>query len=188
MAALASPPDTPNTPVPKTNRNPARSLRPAPVYFTIGVTEYEIPALPAADWLSVLMQPDRATDDLFIDLMPDGLELVMSGALDPLDADELATDIIEEVTARHWWVATRLIDFIADTWDVMGAEATFNHVDPERLSLAAWLDAMLVLLMQRIDKDQVPLFVARLEAPPAGEELAEEELAMSEGQFLSMVD
>jgi len=133
------------------------------------------------------MQPDWNCDDLVIDLVPNGINLI----LDRLDLDqteELTIDILEEVTGRHWWIALRLIGFITDTWDVMGPEATFHHVDPERLSLAAWLDAMLVLLMQRLDKDQAALFVARLESPPMGEEIPVEEMEISERQFLSMAD
>lgn len=176
--------DGPSVPVPKTNRNPIQSLRPVSVPFIIGQREFEIPALPAADWLAVLMRPDWIGDDIFLELMPDGLKLL--DLIDPEQAEDLATDIIEEVTGRHWWIAFRLVGFLVETWEVMGPEAIFHQVDAEKLSLAAWLDAMLVLLLSRVSKDHAPGFVARLESPPYGEEIPEEEMAISEGQFLSM--
>lgn len=156
----------------------------------VGGREYEIPALPAVDWLEVVMRSDWQLDDIFLELMPGGVELLVSGDLDPLDTDALVMDILEEVSARRWWVTLRLIGILTDVWDVMGPEATFHHVDAEKLSLAAWLDAMLVLLMRRIKDDQTPMFVAQLEMPPVGLEGAVEEMAaeleMSESQFLSM--
>jgi hypothetical protein len=176
--------DAPSVPVPRTNRDPIQSLRPFPVAFTIGQQEFEIPALPAADWLQVLMQPDWVGDDIFLELMPDGLTIL--DLIDPEQTEDLATDIIEEVTGRHWWVAFRLVGALVETWQVMGPEAVFHHVDAERLSLAAWLDAMLVLLLSRVSKDQAPGFIARLESPPYGEDIPVEELEISESQFLSM--
>ena len=188
MAAPASPSNVPSTPVPKTNRNPISSLSPAPVSFVVDGREYEIPALPALDWLEVLMRPGWLPDDLFLELMPGGVEFVVNDTVDPFYAEDLVRAIIEEVSARHWWVALRLVDVVLSAWDVVGPDATFGHVDPERLSLAAWMDAMLVLVMQRIKEDQLPMFVAQLELPPPGEEVPEEDMMMSEGQFLSMND
>jgi len=181
------PPETPRAAVPRTNRDPVRSLRPGPVTFVVKGKEYEIPALPAADWLEVLMRPDWAADDIFVELMPEGINLVL-GDLEPDQAEDLALAVIEEVTGRHWWVAIRLIQTLVQTWDVMGPEAIFNHVDVEKLSLAGWMDAMLVLLMSRLKDEDTTMFAAQLEAPPFGEEIPEEEMAISEGQFLSMAD
>lgn len=146
--------------------------------------ELEIPAMVAADWLDVLMTPWTA-DGFLMEFLPHGVDLVMN-KIEPWDARDLAFDILEDVTGRHWWVALRLIQVIAEAWDVMGPEATFNGVDATKLSLAAWLDAMLVLVMRRIDKDHLPAFVAQLEAPPMGEELPAEEMEMTTEQFLAL--
>jgi hypothetical protein len=140
--------------------------------------------MPAADWLEIFMRPDWGPDDLLIDLA--GMEVDTLLSLDLVDADELVLDIFEEVTARHWWIGNRIIQVVQSSWDVMGPEAIFNGVDADKLSLAAWLDAMLVLLLRRMKDESAPMFVAQLELPPAGESIPEEEMAMSEGQFLSM--
>lgn len=134
------------------------------------------------------MRPDWVPDDIFLELIPGGLQVILKDVLDPDEARDLALDIVEEVSARHYWVAIRLISLLVSTWDVMGPEAIFNNVDAEKLSLAAWLDAMLVLLMRRIKDDQAPMFVAQLEMPPTGEEIPVEEMEISEHQFLSMGD
>lgn len=173
-------------PVPRTNRDPVSSLRPSPIVITVGGQEIEIPALPAVDWLEVLMSENFGFDDLFIELLPDGVSMMLDDWVTPEDMEDLGLAILEEASARHWWIATRLIGTLMEHWDVMGPEATFHNVDPNRLSLAAWLDSMLVLLMQRIQADQQPMFVARLEQPPAGEELPVEDFEMSAEQFMSM--
>jgi hypothetical protein len=58
------------------------------------------------------------------------------------------------------------------------------------LSLAAWLDVMLVILIRCMDPKEVSMFVSRLELPPPSEMAAEqdrvEEMEMSVEQFLSM--
>jgi hypothetical protein len=171
--------------VPRTNRNPIRSLAPAPVIISIGSRELTFPALPAAEWLTVLMG-DWTPDDLFLDLMPDGVRVLSSGELSPDDTVDMALDVIEEVSGRNWWVALNIIQAMVEVWDVMGAEAIFNNVDAQHISLAAWLDAMLVLLLRRTNPDQGPMLVAMLEKPPPGEELPEEDFEMSTSRFLSM--
>jgi hypothetical protein len=181
-------PEVAPTPVPKTNRSPVRSLRPTSVFLAVGPREVEVPPYPAVDWLEILMQPNWTADDIFIELLPNGMELILDGSLGPLVTQDLALDLIEEVSARHWWIALRLIEVVSVHWDVIGPDAIFNGVDAEKLSLAAWLDAMLVLLMRRISNEQQPMFVAQLEMPPAGEEIPEEEMEMSASQFLSMAD
>jgi len=69
---------------------------------------------------------------------------------------------------------------------VMGAEAVLHQLDPERLSFASWLDAMTLLLVRRLDPEKAPMLLAMIEKPPAGEEIAEEEFAMSESQFMAL--
>lgn len=170
--------------VPETNRDPIRSLRPTSVIFTWHGHEYEIPALPAADWLEVFLDPGWMAEDIMLTLVPGGQQLL--NEMESPDLDDLALDILEQASARHWWIAERLINTLGAHWDTMGAEAVLHQVDPERLSLAAWLDAMLLLLIRRIEPDQVAMFTARLELPPPDEELDQDEMTMSPEQFMAM--
>jgi hypothetical protein len=147
--------------------------------------EFEIPALPAADWLNTLMQ-DWAPDDVLIDLLDNGVDIALR--LEPDEVEDLVMEIIEEVTGRDWWVALRLIGAVQGGWHVLGAEMVLQRVDPERLSLAGWLDAMTLVMLRLMDKDNVTMFVSQLELPPV-KVRAEvmEELEMSQDQFMSLM-
>jgi len=171
--------------VPQFNRSPVRSLRPTPVPFTVAGLEFEFPALPAADWLNTLMQ-DWTPDDIFLDLLDNGVDVVFH--LEPDEVEDLAMDILEEVTGRDWWVALRLIGVVQGGWHILGAEMALRHIDPERLSLASWLDAMTVVMLQSMDKDNVTMFVSQLEMPPV-KVRAEimDEMEMSQDQFMSLM-
>jgi hypothetical protein len=147
--------------------------------------EFEIPALPAADWLNIFMQ-DWTPDDVLLDLLDNGVDVVFK--LEPDEVEDLVMNIIEEATGRDWWVALRLIGAVQGGWHVLGAEMVLRHVDPEKLSLAGWLDAMTLLMLQSLDKDNVTMFVSQLELPPV-KVRAEimEEIEMSQDQFMSLM-
>lgn len=130
------------------------------------------------------MRDEWSPDELILELTPNAIEVVLDLNVDAVY--DLALDILEEVSGRYWWVAVRIVGAVTYAWDVMGPEGIFHGVDPERLSLAAWLDAMLLLLLRRIDPQQAPMFTARLEMPPEGEEVPEEEMEISAAQFMSM--
>jgi hypothetical protein len=171
--------------VPQFNRSPVRSLRPTPIPFTVAGLEFEIPALPAADWLNTFMQ-DWTPDDVLLDLLDNGVDVVFK--LEPDEVEDLVMDIIEEATGRYWWVALRLIGAVQGGWHVLGAEMVLQHVDPEKLSLASWLDAMTLVILRVMDKDNVTMFVSQLELPPV-KVRAEimDGMEMSQDQFMSLM-
>lgn len=180
-------PDASSAPVPAHNRDPVLSLRPCPVWFTVQGVDFEIPALPAVEWLSILMRSDWSPDDVLIELAPGGLELVLQDTLDPEDTERLCLDIVEAVTGRHWWIALGLIQVIQDGWHVAGPEMIMAGIDPAQLSLAAWLDTMMLVVLRLIRKEDQAMFLARLEMPPAATEVPVEEMEMSRDQFMSMM-
>lgn len=153
--------------------------------FTVAGLDYEIPALPAAAWLTTLMQ-DWSPDDVLIDLMPDGAKVAL--LLDSEDVEPLVMQILEEVSGRDWWVAIRLVGVIQDQWQILGAEMVLQGVDPERLSLAAWLDTMTLVLMRLLPKDSQAMFVSQIELPPVAirAEIIEE-MEMGRDQFMSLM-
>ncbi len=182
---MSQPDATSSFPVPEFNRNPARSLWPAPVGFTVAGQDYEIPPVPAADWLNTLMQ-QWTPDDLLLDLLPDGIQVVLK--MEPEDVEPLVLELIEEASGRDWWVALRLLGAIKGGWNVLGPEMILQGVDPQRLSLAGWLDAMTLLMLRAMNKDDHAMFLAQVELPPAEvrEEVAEE-MEMSRDQFMSLM-
>lgn len=166
------------------------SLRPWPVVVRLGNQEMVIPALPAADWLAVLMQEDLWPEDVFpglcgpavVDLVD---ELVNSGEVNLDDLADVSLDVLEAAASRSWWVALRLITVCRQNWATIGAELLLDGVDASRLSLSGWLDVATLVIMRRIKPESALMFTSQLEAPPAGEEAVEVQ-AISAQEFLSM--
>lgn len=190
-----SAPDPPSTDsgrfqVPTLNLDPIQSMRPWPVVVTLGGRELEIPALPAVDWLAILMAPESQLDDLFPGLLsPDGVdwveEQILDGNLGLAEFQELVFQIIETVSARKWWVTLRLVDVARRSWDVVGSEMLIRGIDPARISLSAWLDVLLITVLKNMDPKDVTMFNLRLEAAP-DQEQGPEEMEMSRSAFMAL--
>lgn len=178
-----------NHPVPKHNKNPIRSLRPAPMFLMVAGQEVEIPALSAADWLQLLMSDNWTPDTIFMEFVPGGLDLLMrqEDVLDPVTVEDLVLEMIEEASSRSWWIALRLVSAIQNGWEVVGGEMILRQLDPATLSLAGWLDAMMLIVLKAIKPDEHAMFIARLEVPPLGVEMPAEDMEMSAEQFMSMM-
>jgi hypothetical protein len=62
-----------------------------------------------------------------------------------------------------------------------------EKVDPERISIAAWLDVLLVTILNSMEPKETTMFSMRLEAPPPTVEAPQpEEMEMERGAFLNM--
>lgn len=175
-----------NFTVPLHTKDPVWSLQPSPVTFTVAGVEYEIPAVPAVDWLMILMADQVDLDRILIELCPKAIELLFDESLGQEPLYDLLLDVLGEVSGRHWWITLRLIHTIRGNWNVLGAEMFLRNIDPARMSLSGWLDAMFIVTLRAMDQKDLTLFVTRLEAPPEGEELDPEDFEMSRDQFLSM--
>lgn len=176
--------------VPSLNLDPIQSMRPWSVVVTCGGRELEIPALPAVDWLTILMAPESQLDDLFPGLLsPEDAdwveEQILDGELRLPEFQDLVFKVIETVSARKWWVALRLIDLARRSWDVIGSEMLLRGIDATRISLSAWLDVLLVTVLKNMDPKDVAMFNLRLEAAP-DEEQEPEEMEMSRSAFMAL--
>ena len=183
-AAPAPSADTGGIPVPRHTKDPIQSLCPWPTTFVAAGREYEIPALPAAQWLAVLMNPEATTDDLFIELVPDSMPLLMD---EELDLVELSHVVIETVAGRPWYLAIRLILVVHSHWNVLGADMLRKGTDATRLSLSGWLDVALLTLLHNTERKDHTMLLSQLEMAPDVEEVAPEELEMSHDEFMSMM-
>ena len=184
---LASSSEPKGIAVPSHTLDPTESLCPWPVVFTVQGREYEIPALPAAQWLRVLMTEDATVEDVFLELVPEGIQLLLEDD-DSWDMAALAQDIIELASGRRWYIAMRLITVMRANWNVVGATMLMKGVDANTLSLSGWLDVALLMVLQHMEQKDVAMFVAQLEIPPEGEETPEEEMVMSAEAFMAMAD
>lgn len=168
------------------------SLRPWPVTVTFGGELFEIPALPAVDWLAVLMNPETDLLDIFPGLLEEGdqdrcMDVILDGGYENLE--QLILDVVATVSGRPWWVALRLIEVARTSWHTMGAEMLYRGVDASRLSLSGWLDVLLLLVMRNIEPKDATMFALKLEQVPeiAGEQAQEAaEPTMSRSDFMAM--
>ena len=182
-APPASSSDAKGITVPSHTQDPTESLCPWPITFTVQGRDYEIPALPAAQWLRVLMNEDATVEDVFLELVPEGVQLLLSGEDDVWG---LAKQILDLASGRHWYIAMRLIDVLRVNWNVVGATMLLKGVDANRLSLSGWLDVALLMVLQQMEQKDTTMFIAQLEIPPEGEESPEEEMTMTADAFMTM--
>lgn len=170
--------------------DPIWSLRQWPVVTVLAGQDYTIQALCAADWLSVLMEPELTTDDVFPGLLNsddqrDIEDLLHQGKLDYLDIQNIALDVIGKVSGRHWWVTMRLAIVAFSSWDALGGEMT-KKADATTLSLAGWLDVLFLTILRSMDDSKRTMFLMQLELPPKGWEQTIEPELMSADAFLAM--
>lgn len=150
--------------------NAAAALRPAAVVVELGDWEYEIPGLPAADWLEALL--GGWTGVVPGMLHPeDEISVLRDYRLGHISKDELVTAgrvAVEAAAGRRWWVAERLISTATNDefWPTIHGTLVLRGVDLERLSLAAVLNAIYVVMVEHMKEDKRHQFDAQLDAPP----------------------
>lgn len=143
----------------------------------------------AADWLSYLMQATPDIDGIILDFFGEGEELLYAEKVTVEELYDTVLDLISTVCARPWWVALRQIGVARGGWHILGPQM-LERVDFERVSIAAFLDVLLVVTFENMDPKDTAMFALRLEAVPA--ELSADQPApidsmeMDRGAFLSM--
>lgn len=177
----------PRVTLPNLVKDPVWSLRPWPLVVYLGGEEYEVPALPAADWLAYLMREEPDFDGMILDFFPESEDKLMDGTLDVDDLYETCFDVLETVGGRMWWVTLRLVNLARESWHILGPQM-LEAIDFEHVSIAAWLDVLLVKIVHSMDPKDTAMFAARLEAPPPefAPEDPIEEMTMDRSAFLSM--
>lgn len=170
--------------------DPIWSLKQWPVIVQLGGDDLTIPAMPAADWLVVLMVNDFDPEAVFPGLLsaPDQLQVedhLHHGILTLEEVHHVSMEIISMVSGRPWWVSLRLIHAAAASWDALGGDLV-RKADAAALSLSAWLDVLFLLIVRSIDDANRTMFLLKLEMAPTGWGPEPEELEMSGDAFLAM--
>lgn len=162
------------------------SLKPWPVTAWWNGQGFDIPALPAVDWITAVFDEGRADWlGVFPGLCGDSVreeveQLILRGNLDDFDdLVSVARDALAAAAGRDWWVATALIGSVNGAWNVIGGEYVIRGVDAGTLSLSAWLDASLHLMLRAMDPKDHAMFLSQLELPPVEvrDEMPEPEIA-----------
>lgn len=138
--------------------------------------------------MTILMREDVDLEEIFPGLVPgaadDVDDALINGSLSFEDLYETCLEILAMASGRKWYVTLRLIGVAKQNWDVIGAELALKGVDANRLALAAWLDAFVIVLIRNMDQTKVNMFLMKLEAPPANVDEPEPEIEAD--AFMSM--
>lgn len=165
--------------------DPVWSLAPWPVTFDHRGREYTIPALSAAEWLRVLMDPEAIIDNIFLELLPEPFDLIFD---EDVDLEQLGHDVLSEVCGRPWYIAIRLIYLVQDNWNVLGADMLRRGIRPTDYSISGWLDVALLTLLHHVKREDQTMLMSQLEMPPSGEvQQVQDELEMTHEQFLALM-
>lgn len=147
----------------------------------------------AAVWLELLMRNEGIRlDEILPGLLPADEAAQVEDALwnGDLSVEELhraALNVIGTASGREWHVAMKLIATAAASWNTLGGEFVMRGVDAAKLSLAAWLDAVYLLLLRNMEQKEAMMFNAKLQVPPAGfENEEEEEQNLTAESFMAM--
>ena len=176
---------------PRLNTDPIWSLGLWPIEVRVGNQIIEIPAMPAVDWLLYLLQPTPDLDGLLGNLLPEIDDAIYDNLTSIADMYLLLLDIISTVSAHKWWVTLRLTNLAYHNWSSLGPELMFHGVDAAQVSLAAWLDALLLLTLRNMDPKKITMFTMQLEIPPpelSGDTDELPQLETDRSAFLSMAD
>jgi hypothetical protein len=162
-----------------TYHDPIASLAPFRIVVTLADAEYEIPALPAADWLRVLLQEGYSLLEIVPGLFENESDRHLvedQVAFEEITSDELneaAHDVITIVSGRDWWVTVRFLAITRAAWDTVGAMMARANIDARQVSLAYWFDAAYHIARELIasgkdGQQNLVRFTSELEAPPPG--------------------
>lgn len=168
----------------------AAALAPAPILVTIGGRSWEIPPLPAEDWIRALMsgQVEAAVvPGLLADAdAADVLDTALGGRLDETAWRRAVYGAISDAAGRDWWQAIRLVNAVdGDGLGRTYGELVLRGVDPWRVSLGAWCAAVYALLARNLDEKGLARLNTKLmlvpevadeylgDAPSDAEQLAE---------------
>lgn len=158
--------------------DPLAALAPAPIIITLSGQDYTIPALPALDWLLVMMAEEVDVLGVIPGLLvPEDRALVEDRiSQEEITWDEVNDTALEAMTVasgRDWWFAIRFLAVARVGWDVIGGQMARSGIDATKISLAAWIDAAYHIAREAIGsgkegQQNLVRFTSELEAPPPG--------------------
>lgn len=153
-------------------------FRPVSVDVELGDWTYQIPALPAADWITAVLAPEGGAIVPGLLCAADRADIwrdFVEGGFDDEVLRDVERDALEAAAGRPWWEADRLIRTMVapDNWGTVHGELMLRGLDVERLPLAAVLNAVYALVRKMLshDADALARFDAKLKMPPPGVEI-----------------
>jgi hypothetical protein len=163
--------------------DPVAALRPFQVDIQLGEFTYTIPEHPASTWITAAIEKDGLAivpgllgDDDRCDVLHEWL----LGNLDGEEIAEAARAAVGAAAGRDWWEAVRLIVSATgrEQWPVISGSLVRSGVDMDKISLAAFCNAVYALAVSNASETDRQRLDADLSLPPPGvdiEELFDEE-------------
>jgi hypothetical protein len=144
-------------------------IRPRAVSVDLSGRTYRIPALPAAQWMLVLLEKGWA------DVVPGLLEgdladlhdAIADGDVSTSECEQAAQDAVTAAAGTNWWVAVKLLHSAAADPAAMG-ELRMSGVDPETAPLGAALVALYRIYTRDRERKDVAKVDAELAKLPEG--------------------
>jgi hypothetical protein len=151
--------------------DPAASLRCWALEIDLGGRTYEVPALPAADWLPVLLEGDPLIVlDMFVSI-EDGEtidDLILAGQVKSDELTEALIGAVEQAAGRPFMASYVLVQAATRHWATISGRLSQRGFRWDREPLGAALDAVYsIITMNMKDEDRVK-FEALLDTPMPG--------------------
>lgn len=150
----------------------AAALAPYPIVVPLAGRDWEIPALPAREWIRAVARTDAEAAVMPGLLEPEDAERLMdramAGRVASADLRRASYEAITQAAGRDWWQAVRLVGAADDPLGRMYGELTLRGVDAGAVSFAAWCAAVYTLLSRNLDANKIAKLHAQLMLVPEG--------------------
>lgn len=145
--------------------DPVASMRCWAIEFSLGGREFEIPAMPAADWWPVLISGQPST---VLDLLKSGLDdplndLLLTGEVNVDDLRDALTEAVEQATGRSFHVAFVLATVGNMVWPMVGGHLAQRGFRWDVQPIGAALDAVYAVMVAHLEDKVRDKFLALLE-------------------------
>lgn len=171
--------------------DPVLSLRPHAILVDLGDAQYLIPPLYADRWLEVLLADPLRIQGVFPGLLDEADQArvdrgVAFGEIEHQAVEDAALDALTAASGRAWWTTVRICATARAAWDRIGGALWASGVQPEHISLGAWVDACWWIMCQGVDPKKMTEFKSQITVPPAGWSPEYDEAA-EEANFMAML-
>lgn len=150
--------------------DPAASLRIWAIEFELGGRTFEVPALPAADWLLMLMNGDPPLGVLDMGDLSAVDEMILGEEVTFEEVNKALTLVIEQATGRSFHASLMLAQVAKMQWPIIGGDLVRRGMRFDQVSIGAALDAIYVTILERLKPEAAEKFQALLdsEVSPGG--------------------
>lgn len=145
--------------------DPLASMRCWALTVELGGREYEIPALPAADWWPVVSDPDASS---FLDILKSGpaddLDAqLLDGSITGAELGAVMMDAVAEATGRSFHASFVLATVATSQWPIIGGELAQRGFRWDVMPIGAALDAVYAIVVAGLEEKNREKFLALLE-------------------------